>query len=455
MADCLDGYREVSALLRQAVEEGLRGNEIKVGYGASGSNAEGLVHLLDTPNPPSKGWSQFQEKETETESEEGVEEDNADHRIVRSRRAVKPPTRDTPMLPLMVNGAQTQYVLWAGQDLEGLILRLPVLAEGAGKWIKAFEEETMGQLLAVGDIKAVLACVLGADRMERLLRSSGLVAATGTPVNDACHFDGYRANCWHQLRLMFPPRLSVFEMKVEPIKEEESPAAYLQAQEKRWHTETEQDLQNPAFRGQYRRALQDALPKPVRSRLRQVVGLITMPEEQNREQLIHAIDLYREEEDCAKERERELAKKLNQMQLEELTAKKKKVQAPVVSPDPSPGGSLWTADSLLSLGPQDTNWPPVPDWNKDSRYDRWGGDQRAPNFPQIRQSQSMGGLGNRPPKLVCWNCNQPGHTCGVCPNPPFQGESTRRPANKNVNMPILISEHIPVNLLGSDALCQL
>ncbi|XP_048867288.1 uncharacterized protein LOC125740343 [Brienomyrus brachyistius] len=274
-------HREVSALLRQAVEEGLQGSELitegqacgsekrgsakKVGYGvSSGSDAEGLMHLLDTPNPTSKGWSQFQEKETETESEEGVED-----RVVRSRRAVRAPTRYTPItLPLMVKGAQTQYVPWAGQDLEGLLLRLPVLAEGAGKWIKALEEETMGRLLAIGDIKAVMARALGVDAMERLLRSSGLAAATGTPLNDACPFGGYRANLWHQLRLMFPPRLSVVEMKVEPIKEGESPAAYLQAQEKRWRTETEQDLQNPAFRGLYRRALQDALPKPVRTRLR-------------------------------------------------------------------------------------------------------------------------------------------------------------------------------------------
>ncbi|XP_072563657.1 uncharacterized protein [Paramormyrops kingsleyae] len=135
------------------------------------------------------------------------------------------------------------------------IIRLSVLAEEAGKWIKAFEEETMGRLLAIGDIKAVLACVFGVDGMERLLRSNGLAAVTGTPVNEACHSDGYCANCWHQLRLMFPPRLSVVEMKVEPIKEGESPAAYLQAQEKRRRTETEQDLQNPAFRERRRTLL--------------------------------------------------------------------------------------------------------------------------------------------------------------------------------------------------------
>ncbi len=33
--------------------------------------------------------------------------------------------------------------------------------EGAGKWIKVFEEETMGKLLAVGDIKALLAKIMG------------------------------------------------------------------------------------------------------------------------------------------------------------------------------------------------------------------------------------------------------------------------------------------------------
>lgn len=38
--------------------------------------------------------------------------------------------------------------------------RLPNMHEGAGKWIRAFEEQTMGKMLAVGDLKALPASVV-------------------------------------------------------------------------------------------------------------------------------------------------------------------------------------------------------------------------------------------------------------------------------------------------------
>lgn len=38
-------------------------------------------------------------------------------------------------LPILIKGEQAQYVPWAGQDLEGLVTRLPDIHEGAGKWI--------------------------------------------------------------------------------------------------------------------------------------------------------------------------------------------------------------------------------------------------------------------------------------------------------------------------------
>ncbi len=62
-------------------------------------------------------------------------------------------------LPILIKGAQGQYVPWASQDLEGLVTHLPDIYKGAGKWIKVFEEENMGKLFAVGDIKALKASV--------------------------------------------------------------------------------------------------------------------------------------------------------------------------------------------------------------------------------------------------------------------------------------------------------
>lgn len=80
-------------------------------------------------------------------------------------------------LPVLIKGTQGQYVPWATQDLEGLIARLPDVHEGAGKWIQTSEEETIGKLLAVGDIKAILAKILGGTKLEEILQASDLERA--------------------------------------------------------------------------------------------------------------------------------------------------------------------------------------------------------------------------------------------------------------------------------------
>ncbi len=53
-------------------------------------------------------------------------------------------------LPILIKGTQGQYVPWASQDLDGLVTHRPDIHEGAGKWIKVFEEETMGKLFSCG-----------------------------------------------------------------------------------------------------------------------------------------------------------------------------------------------------------------------------------------------------------------------------------------------------------------
>ena len=71
-------------------------------------------------------------------------------------------------------GTQGHYVPWQTLDLAGLVARFPDVHEGAIKWIRAFEEETVGMLLAVGDIKALWAQCFGApgENFEIPLRMS-------------------------------------------------------------------------------------------------------------------------------------------------------------------------------------------------------------------------------------------------------------------------------------------
>ena len=71
-----------------------------------------------------------------------------------------------------MDGIQGHNVPWLTLDVAELVARLPDIHEGASKWIRAFEDETMGKLLAMGDIKAVWTQCLGASTMEDILRHS-------------------------------------------------------------------------------------------------------------------------------------------------------------------------------------------------------------------------------------------------------------------------------------------
>lgn len=52
-----------------------------------------------------------------------------------------------------------------------MVAHIPDLHDGAGKCIRTFEKQTMGKLLAVGDLKALLAREVGAVKMDVLCAS--------------------------------------------------------------------------------------------------------------------------------------------------------------------------------------------------------------------------------------------------------------------------------------------
>ncbi|XP_026080498.1 uncharacterized protein LOC113057344 isoform X2 [Carassius auratus] len=120
-------------------------------------------------------------------------------------------------LPILIKGEQGQYVPWASQDLEGLVTRLPDIHEGAGKFIKVFEEETMGKLLAVGDVKALLAKILGGTKMDEILLTTTLNRAVNSHNMDGIVFDAFRPAVWQALRAEYPIRLNPKSLKGEGI----------------------------------------------------------------------------------------------------------------------------------------------------------------------------------------------------------------------------------------------
>lgn len=180
--------------------------------------------------------------------------------------------------PILIKGNQGHYIPWATQDLEGLVARLPDLHEGAGKWIRTFEEFTMGKLLAVGDIRALLARVTSVQRMGEIMQEGGINGTEWEVSRDGLMFDRYRPAVWRALRAAYPTKVDPKALRGEAIGATENPAAYLHGQLKRWRMETEQDPEeNELMTTMFRTSVVEAMPQPVRNQLEDVVGLTSKP----------------------------------------------------------------------------------------------------------------------------------------------------------------------------------
>ncbi|GCC25340.1 hypothetical protein chiPu_0003750 [Chiloscyllium punctatum] len=144
------------------------------------------------------------------------------------------------MLPLLIKeGRNPQYIPWETQDLEGLKNVLPSLHEGAGRWIKAFEDEITGQLLAIGDLKALLMRLVEFLKLKEIMVRACLKNVADNPMIDGVGFDRVRQNVWRASRDCYPPKMDPQALRGDPLGESENLAAYLEKQLKKWRLETE------------------------------------------------------------------------------------------------------------------------------------------------------------------------------------------------------------------------
>lgn len=74
-------------------------------------------------------------------------------------------------------------------DLKNLIVDLPNLQEGGTKWIREFEDKTQGILLAIGDMKAILANILARDQMLKIMSRASPWLQIYTTRNHGVDFD--------------------------------------------------------------------------------------------------------------------------------------------------------------------------------------------------------------------------------------------------------------------------
>lgn len=339
---------------------------------------------------------------------------------------------------ILIKGEQGHYIPWAAQDMEGLVFRLPDLHEGAGKWIRTFEEYTMGKLVVVGDIKALLGRVTSVQKLREIMQDGAINGTDWEVTKDGLMFDRYRPAVWRALRAAYPTKFDLKALRGEAIGATENPATYLHGHLERWRMETEQDPEgNELMTAMFRTSVMEAMPEPVRNRLEDVVGLTSKPYKEFCDYVIHAVEKHRKDEQRQIEQGKDIQRKLAQLQLDELTNKgKKKVHASVTTPVPEVG----TMSAVSPGGPQPSTprraqMPTVllvvnvytqpPNWN--------GGNKQQKN---TQADQRKGPRNPRGPPGVCWGCHQSGHSRRECPTNPWQdltggNTNNRRPPTNN------------------------
>ena len=240
--------------------------------------------------------------------------DEQESRGLRQRKDARPPAQS--QVPILVRGATMCYTPWAAMDMVGLMGRIPDIREGAARWIRAFEEETVGHLLAVGDIKAILTKTLGVGEMREMVEGDRFHRLTLTQAHDGDMFNTYRQSLWDQLREAFPTQVRLELLRGELLGDSESPAAHIAKIMKLWRTELGVNPEKDALqRTMFRRSVIHNLPAQVKGRLEDVVGLTSMTFAEFSGHVIHAIEKFRERNAEMLEKDRSEMRKLTQMQL--------------------------------------------------------------------------------------------------------------------------------------------
>ncbi len=225
----------------------------------------------------------------------------------RSGRKYNETYKGAKMMPLLVEGTQLKNVSWGGRYVETLKSKLPSLRDGANRWIVTFEDETVGDMITVGDIKLLLSKVLTRQEMEDILDDAGMKDAVGCEDYNGQSLNTDRAELWGTLRDKFPTKMSKSRQLTKPLTTEDNLDQWINEQVQHWRNMTNENVTFVKYSlcaQLFRSAVKEVLPVSVQGKLRDILGLDEMDHDH------WSIKIHQEAEQALEKQSREVSRKL-------------------------------------------------------------------------------------------------------------------------------------------------